>query len=273
MTRDGGVDASVTPGAREAATVLLVRDAPELEVFMLRRNLESAWNGGVHLFPGGALEPGDRDDAVRVRCPDRSDADASARLGHRRGGLGYWVAAIREAFEEAGVLLARHGDGRALDPRDPVWTRLTGARDALNAGDLDLRAVLDEEALVLDVGALEVFAHWVTPPGQIRRYDTWFFVAAAPEGHTYEHDAVETVASVWMRPGDAVAANDRGDIDLILPTRRSLEALCAFPDAAAVVDHARRMGGDGTHRVRLADDVGGGECIPAPDDVGSGTDS
>ncbi|MFM7061748.1 MAG: NUDIX hydrolase [Actinomycetes bacterium] len=273
MTRDGGVDASVTPGAREAATVLLVRDAPALEVFMLRRNLQSAWNGGVHLFPGGALEPGDRDDAVRVRCPDRSDADASARLGHRSGGLGYWVAAIREAFEEAGVLLARHGDGRALDPQDAAWARLTEARDALNAGDLDLRAVLEDEELILEVDALEVFAHWVTPPGQIRRYDTWFFVAAAPAGHTYEHDAIETVASVWMRPEDAVTANDRGEIDLILPTRRSLEVLCAFPDAASVLAHARRVGGDGTHRVRMVDDVGGGECIPVPGDAGVGAAS
>ena len=266
MSPDGAVDASVTPGAREAATVLLVRDAPDLEVFMLRRNLESAWNGGVHLFPGGAVEPGDRDDAVRVRCPDRSDDDASARIGHRRGGLGYWVAAIREAFEEAGVLLARHADGRPLDPQDSAWARLTEARDALNAGDLDLRAVLDDEGLLLEVDRLHVFAHWVTPPGQIRRYDTWFFVAAAPEGHTYDHDSVDTVASVWLRPQDAVAANDRGEIDLILPTRRSLEALATFPDAASAVGHAHRVGGDGRARVPMVADVGGGERIPVAGD-------
>lgn len=255
---------SVTPHTREAATVMLVRDAPDLEVFMLRRNLASAWHGGVYVFPGGAVDPGDRDDAVSARCLDRDDQDASARIGHARGGLGYWVAAIREAFEEAGVFLARHADGRELDPEDAAWARLTDARDALNAGDLDFRAILEDEGLVLDTGALHVFAHWVTPPGQIRRYDTWFFVAAAPPGHTYEHDAVETVASVWMRPQDAVAANDRGEIDLILPTRQSLVALCAFPDAAAVVAHARRLGGDGTHRMPTVEDLGGGERLPLP---------
>lgn len=264
MTADGGVDASVTPGTREAATVMLVRDAPDLEVFMLRRNLVSAWNGGVYVFPGGAVDPGDRDDDVVVRSPDRDDRDASTRIGHLRGGLGYWVAAIREAFEEAGVLLARHGDGRPLDPEDATWARLTEARDALNAGDRSFRGILDDEALVLDTGALHVFSHWVTPPGQLRRYDTWFFVAEAPPGHTYEHDAVETVASVWMRPQDAVAANDRGDIDLILPTRRSLMALCAFPDAASVVEHTRRIGGDVARRLPTVGEPGGGERIPLP---------
>jgi 8-oxo-dGTP pyrophosphatase MutT (NUDIX family) len=273
VTRDGGVDASVTPDTREAATVMLVRDAPDLEVFMLRRNLASAWHGGVYVFPGGAVDPGDRDDDVSARCLDRDDRDASARLGHARGGLGYWVAAIREAFEEAGVLLARHADGRPLDPEDAAWARLTDARDALNAGDLDLRSILEDEALVLDTGALHVFSHWVTPPGQLRRYDTWFFVAAAPPGHTYEHDAVETVASVWMRPQDAVAANDRGEIDLILPTRQSLIALSAFPDAASVVEHARRVGGDGTHRLPTVGEPGGGERLPLPGERAAGAAS
>jgi 8-oxo-dGTP pyrophosphatase MutT (NUDIX family) len=268
VTGDGGADASVIPGAREAATVLLVRDAPDLEVFMLRRNLESAWNGGVFVFPGGAVDPEDRDDDLVARCLARDDDEASRRIGHARGGLGYWIAAIREAFEEAGVLLARHADGRPLDPTDATWARLTEARDALNAGDLAFRTIIEDEALVLDTGALHLFSHWVTPPGQLRRYDTWFFVAHAPAGHTYEHDAVETVASVWWRPADAIAANDRGEIDLILPTRRSLEALVAFTDAASVVEHARRVGGDGSHRTPM---IGrrDGEWIAGPDDRGA----
>ena len=121
--------------------------------------------------------------------------------------------------DEAGVLLARHADGRPLDPTDATWARLTEARDALNAGDLAFRTVIEEEALVLDTGALHLFSHWVTPPGQLRRYDTWFFVAHAPAGHTYEHDAVETVASVWWRPAGppprAVDEHDTVGIDQI----------------------------------------------------------
>ena len=95
----------VTP--REAATVMLVRDDPDLEVFMLRRSLNADWVGGAYVFPGGAVDDGDRAPEVLARCPDRSDDDASTRLGVASGGLGYWVAAVRETFEEAGVLLAR----------------------------------------------------------------------------------------------------------------------------------------------------------------------
>jgi 8-oxo-dGTP pyrophosphatase MutT (NUDIX family) len=226
----------VTP--REAATVMLVRDDPDLEVFMLRRNLNADWVGGAYVFPGGAVDEGDRAPAVLARCRDRSDADACTRLGVATAGLGFWVAAVRETFEEAGVLLARSAATDA--PVDPSSAVLETRRDELNHGRLSFEAILEGEDLVVDVGALHYFSHWITPEGNHRRYDTRFFVAAAPDGHAYLHDDAETVASVWIRPEDALAAADRGELDLIFPTRKSLEALGRFEHAhellAAVAD-------------------------------------
>jgi 8-oxo-dGTP pyrophosphatase MutT (NUDIX family) len=245
---------------REAATVMLVRRAP-LEVFMLRRNPSAVWVGGAHLFPGGALDPEDRDPRVAARCVGLDDATASRALGHRHGGLGYWVAAIREAFEEAGVLFARHADGRPLDPTDAVWARLTEHRDARNAGRVGFLEILEAEDLLLTPDALAVTSHWITPPGQARRYDTWFFAAAAPEGHTYEHDDGENTESTWVRPAEAIAAHDRGEIDLILPTRRSLELLDRFASARDALDAVAggRRGPDGRAAVRR--EPGGGERV------------
>ena len=239
---------------------MIVRGAP-LEVFMLRRNPDAVWVGGAHLFPGGAVDPEDRDPRVARRGADLDDATASRALGHARGGVGYWVAAIREAFEEAGVLFARHADGRPLDPTDAVWARLTEHRVARNAGRIGFREILEAEDLVLTLDALAVTSHWITPPGQARRYDTWFFVAAAPEGHTYEHDDGENTESVWVRPADAIAAHDRGEIDLILPTRRSLELLDRFASARDALDAiaAARRAPDG--RAALWRESGGGERV------------
>jgi len=219
---------------RDAATVMLVRDAPDLQVFMLRRNLRSEWVAGVYLFPGGAVDPEDRSDESYARCPRRTDDAASALLGVASGGLGFWVAAIRESFEEAGVLLASPRGNANLDLSD-----LESERAAVNRGDRRFLDVLTAQDLVLDVDRLHLFSHWITPAGMPRRYDTWFFVAEAPEGHTYFHDDGETVASTWIRPADALARADAGELELIFPTRRSLEALTRFESAAEVVSVVR----------------------------------
>ena len=135
----------VTP--REAATVMLVRDDPDLQVFMLRRNLNADWVGGAYVFPGGAVDPGDRAAEILARCPDRSDASASAHLGLTEGGIGFWVAGVRETFEEAGVLLARSASTGALV--DPASPQLETQRGALNAGALTFADFVATEDLVL----------------------------------------------------------------------------------------------------------------------------
>jgi len=158
---------------RDAATVILVRDRPDLEVFVLERSRDLVFAPGATVFPGGAVDP---DDIARA-----AEAGFDA----------FRFAAVRECLEEAGI------------PLDPA--------------------------------ALVEFGRWVTPPGGPRRYDTRFFVARAPDGHDGTHDGSELVASAWMRPDDVLAACARGEVELILPTRRSLETLAAFGSVDALL--------------------------------------
>jgi 8-oxo-dGTP pyrophosphatase MutT (NUDIX family) len=217
---------------------MLLRDNPELEVFMLRRTLAAEFMGGAYVFPGGAVDDADRALELLERCHGRDDSAASTQLGLHAGGMGFWVAAIREAFEEAGVLLARSAaTGELVDLDEPgAAARLEVARREVGRGDRPFVDLVVGEDLLLDTGALHLFSHWITPPGAPRRYDTWFFVAAAPEGHEYLHDDSETVASVWIRPADALAGAERGDLEIIFPTMRNLEQLARFTTARELLD-------------------------------------
>jgi len=228
---------------RDAATVMLVRDAPALQVFMLRRNLNSDFVGGAHVFPGGAVDDDDRHEDLDPFCVGRTAAMADDLLDVASGGLAYWVAAIRECFEEAGVLLARHrGTGEVVDFRDPdVADRFTKHRIAVDRRERRLVDVIEEEDLVLDVGNIHYFAHWITPVGAPRRYDTRFFVTAAPEGQVPLHDDRETVESLWIEPRAALDRFERGEMDLIFPTIRSLEAISRFDRSADLLEAARTI--------------------------------
>ncbi len=249
---------------RDAATVMLVRDAPDFEVFMLRRNLTSVWIAGASVFPGGAVDADDCDRRWEARCAGWDDRRASRALERTDGGLSFFVAAIRETFEEAGVLLARDPAGVAADGRHD---HLTSARVALNAGEHDFDTLVRTHDLVLATDELLPVSHWVTPPGGPRRYDTWFFLAAAPEGE-YLHDDTELIASAWVRPVDALAAGDRGEVDLILPTRRNLELLARFGTAAEALAAARAGAmPDATGALRLVAEPSGGQRIALPGDT------
>lgn len=183
---------------------------------MLRRNLASVFVAGAYVFPGGAVDEGDRDTDLESVCTGRTDAEASALLGIERGGLAYWVAAIRECFEEAGVLLA--------EPH-AVAARLQGYRAAVYAGELSLVELCRREGLCLTADEIHYFSHWITPVGAPRRYDTRFFVAAAPHDQTPRHDDHETIAHLWIRPADALTRCEAGELDLIFPTIKNLEAI------------------------------------------------
>jgi 8-oxo-dGTP pyrophosphatase MutT (NUDIX family) len=257
---------AATVKAREAATVMLVRDAPHLEVFMLRRNLEADFVGGAYVFPGGAVDVDDRAPELLARCHGRDDGGASAALGLPGGGqssaLGFWVAAVREAFEEAGVLLARSAStGEPVDLDDATLAaRLERARQLVGRGERPFVDFVQDEDLLVDAGALRVFSHWITPAGAPRRYDTWFFVAAAPDGHAYVHDDSETVASVWIRPGDALERAHRGEIELIFPTVRNLEQLARFTNARDFLE-AVTDATTGVARPRMVADASGARVL------------
>ncbi len=228
---------------------MLVRDAAgpaasggsALEVLMVRRNLRSDFVGGAYVFPGGAVDPLDGGTEAEACCSGRSDAEASALLGFPSGGLAYWVAVVRETFEEAGLLLARRPHGPALLGGEPgEEARFAAARAAVNAGARRFLDLCRDEGLLLNVGDVHYFAHWVTPRGAPRRYDTRFFVAPAPPGQIAAHDAGETIAEVWISPHDALARHRAGEIEIIFPTIRNLQAIGRFATSAELLEAAER---------------------------------
>lgn len=245
---------------RDAATVMLVRDDPAgtspaarsglsdllpgdalgpMEIFMLRRNRNSDFLGGAYVFPGGAIDPADRNVNLGHYCTGRTDAEASELLGLPSGGLAYWVAAIRECFEEAGVLLAYDRHGQVLSLADPaVERRFARYRQAVNDGKASLVEICETERLILAVDRIHYFSHWITPVGAPRRYDTRFFVAEAPSEQTTLEDRQEAVASLWVRPAVALERHERGELDLILPTIRNLQAIGQFHTSAGLLEAA-----------------------------------
>ena len=231
-------------GLRDAATTLLVRDDIEgVEVFMLRRSADAAFAPGAYVFPGGTLTDEDRAPELESVCTGRTDSQASALLGVGSGGLVFWVAAIRECFEEAGVLLARdRTGGRVIEFTDTeVERRFIRHRHALQAGERRFLEIVREEGVLLDVGNLHYFSHWITPEGLQRRYDTRFFVASAPPGQRALHDTQETVAGLWIRPADALERYHQGTLDLVIATLKHLEAMTRYDYAADLLDAARAV--------------------------------
>lgn len=247
-------------------------DAAPLEVLMVRRNLRSDFVGGAHVFPGGALDPEDGGPEAEAVTAGRTPAAASALLGLDRGGLAYWVAALRECFEEAAVLLAERADGSVLSLADPADARrFARHRLDVNGGRRGFLDVCRQEGLRLPLGRVHYFSHWVTPVGAVRRYDTRFFVAAAPPGQVPAHDAGETVAEVWVRPEDALAQHRAGAIELIFPTIRTLQAIGRFATAgdllAAAEATAPTLAGTAPFEPRMVRD-GNGTRLLLPGDPG-----
>ncbi|MEN3354454.1 MAG: hypothetical protein V7640_2612 [Betaproteobacteria bacterium] len=267
---------SVVP-ALPAATVTLVRDTDVgVEVLMLQRNFQSGFMPGMFLFPGGALDPGDHAAAVQSRCAGLDDENASRALGTQGGGLAYWTAAIRESFEEAGVLLAYGDDGELVNPgkREHV-VRFEAYRRKLNNGEDILAEMLERERLRLAVDRLTYFSHWITPVTAPRRYDTRFFVAAAPEGQEALPDNVEAIHHVWVNPRTAIERHRDGKFKMRTPTIRTLEQFAAFSSVEALIAALRsqpvipailpRIGPKGQ---RLTPGEPGYDDIAAADDQG-----
>src|SRR5579863_8225082 len=232
---------------RPAATVMVVRDGAAtgaLEVLMVRRNLRSDFVGGAYVFPGGAVDRADAGEEAEAVCAGRTDAEASTVLGVASGGLAYWVAVLRECFEEAGVLLATTAYEEPLSFDDPEDARrFVAYRDAVNEGRRRFLDVCQEEGLRLPVGDVHYFAHWITPEGAPRRYDTRFFVARAPDGQRPVHDAGETIAADWLTPAEALRRHREGELELIFPTIRNLQAIGRFENAASLLDAAAAASG------------------------------
>jgi 8-oxo-dGTP pyrophosphatase MutT (NUDIX family) len=207
------------PTARPAATILLLRDGPDgIEVFMVVRHQAIDFAGGALVFPGGRVEEADHELAERPQdCPNPDGLDVEA--------LAFRVAAIRETFEECGVLLARPLGSDALIDAATLRRLEDQHRAALNAGSIGFDAVLGSEGLQPATDLLVHFAHWITPASQPKRYDTHFFLAEAPLAHLAVHDGREAVESIWITPAQALADADVGKYKLVFATAKNLEKL------------------------------------------------
>lgn len=225
------------PVPKPAATVMLVRDGEGgVEVFMMERSAFGDF-GGLYVFPGGKVDPADAGPAAMALCQGPSPLDANTTLNLPAGGLAYWVAALRECFEEAGLLLATRADGSLLELRDPeVRKRLGVDRGRLNAGEKGtLEELCEREGLLLATDRLAYVAHWITPIDNPTRFDTRFFVALAPGHQEAIHDGHEAVHSLWIRPDEALARHEAGEMPMISPTLTNLRGLCAHASAEALV--------------------------------------
>lgn len=218
---------------RPAATVMLVRDgADAVEVFMMKRNVGGAF-AGLHVFPGGKVDATDHAEELEAICDGLTDAEASAILGVERGGLAYWVACIRECFEEAGVLLARDGQGNICDA-GADGAELAQCRQQLRDNAMDMAQLAQRLGVTLAADALAYASHWITPAIEKRRFDTRFFVAKAPR-QAASHDGEELVDSLWINPGKALEEHRLGALNLILPTIRNLEGIDGFATSAELL--------------------------------------
>ena len=203
-----------------AATILLVRDRPAFEVLMVRRHHQIDFASGALVFPGGKTHRGDHETGWSARMHDWTGPADEARALR--------IAAVREAYEETGILLARTADGSVFAGDE----RAHLARDDIAA---DRRSFLDlvaELEVRLDIAALSLFARWITPTMMPKRFDTWFFLAAAPPDQLALCDGWETVDAEWIAPAEAIRLADLGERKVIFPTRMNLQLLGEARDSA-----------------------------------------
>ena len=224
--------------ARPASTILLLRDSAgpdgngEIEVFMMVRHYEIDFNSGALVFPGGAVDAGDKDIMAR---PDLytggEELDAAA--------LSFRIAAIRETFEESGILLASPRGSRTLIDAKRAGEVEATHRAALSESKTTFLNVISENGLALTLDELLPYAHWITPEGMPKRFDTWFFLASAPPAQLGAHDGKESTDSIWVSPHEALAGGESGRFKLPFPTTRNLIRLGKQPDVKAALEEMK----------------------------------
>ena len=253
-----------------AATLLLLRDRPEggVEVLLIQRHAKSRFAAGDFVFPGGKIDIHDMPEDAVAWCVGLTPEEARARLGNvasGRAALGHWVGAIREAFEEVGILLAYGPGGSLLRLSGQARARFEAYRRACQRDGSAFWKMLKQERLRLATDRLVYFAHWITPEENPIRFDTRFFAAEAPPEQEAIADDQEIVAVRWLSPAEALKARQRGEISLRFPTIKNLgfvkdrtaAAVLASLDGRSVPTIRPRVIGEGPDRkVLLPGDPG-----------------
>jgi 8-oxo-dGTP pyrophosphatase MutT (NUDIX family) len=224
--------------ARPASTILLLRDSAgpdgkgEIEVFMMVRHYEIDFNSGALVFPGGSVDAGDHDISGKPELyAGGAGLDAEA--------LGFRIAAIRETFEESGILLAKPRGSSTLVDAKRAGQIEAANRAALCEGKTTFLKILIDNGMLLTLDELVPYAHWITPEGMPKRFDTWFFLAAAPPEQAGAHDGKESTDSIWVSPREALAGGESGRFKLPFPTTRNLIKLGKHRSVRAALDDAR----------------------------------
>ena len=221
---------------RPASTILLLRDSTvtrgEIEVFMMVRHYEIDFSSGALVFPGGSVDKGDQEIIANPALYTGGEGlDASA--------LSFRIAAVRETFEESGILLARISGSNTLVDARRAGEIEAAHRSALCEGKTTFSKILADNGLLLAFDELVPYAHWITPEGMPKRFDTWFFLAAAPPEQAGRHDGKESTDSIWVSPREALAGGDSGRFKLPFPTTRNLIRLGKQPNVRAALDDSR----------------------------------
>ena len=231
---------SLTP----AATVLLVRDCDnELEVLMVKRSKRPPF-GNLYVFPGGKIDESDKDPNVTNFCNGLNDEQASIKLGIDEGGLSYWVACVRECFEEVGILLAKKNNGEELDLNGADKHKFDNYRRMLLENEISLFEICEKENLSLNLKNIEPFSHWITPEIEIKRFDTRFFIAYIPAKQTERHDGNELTDSVWISPKKALDKSLNGEMPMIMPTISNLQQCLEFDSGQKLLEHQSKLTND-----------------------------
>lgn len=230
----------------DAATVVLMRDVEEgdssPEVLLLKRHSREAFAAGAYVFPGGVFEDGDYSPEALALSPVLSPEVAVSRVpdvASAEKAQGLWIAALRETFEESGILLAREVDGRLWRASASGAARLARQREALRLGEVTFVEIVRDMGLTLATDLLVYFAHWITPESRPMRFSTRFFLAPVPVGLNALPDQVEVVEQLWICPEEALERHAHGELEMMTVTTKILQSLTGCASAAEAVARLR----------------------------------
>ena len=224
-----------TKNLTPSSSLMIVRDSDiGVQVFMMKRSLRSSF-GGIWVFPGGILEDQDQDIAKKNYCNGIDEKKAKAILNYDQESLTYWIASLRETFEETGALIANRDNNSFFTTTEDAAINLERLRSDLNNGKISFISILKQLKLKIALERLIYISHWITPDVETKRYTTRFFLTSLNEEVTMTHDELEGTDSKWIGINEALEAHKAGRISLIMPTIKNLESISSYKNTQEMI--------------------------------------
>ena len=224
-----------TENLTPSSSLMIVRDSDVgMQVFMMKRSLRSNF-GGIWVFPGGILEDQDQDIAKKNYFSGINEKKAKAILNYDQESLSYWIASLRETFEETGALIANRENNSFFTPTEDEAINLERLRSDLNNGKISFISILKQLKLKIALERLIYISHWITPDVETKRYTTRFFLTSLNEEVTLTHDDFEGTDSKWIGINEALEAHKAGRISLIMPTIKNLESISSYKNTQEMI--------------------------------------